>query len=221
VSSGRAASEALISIRSLPQTMSVLEPETPESTNSPQTFRPRFPQYFLSSRICISDGRIGSSRARHSTCFVCQDQGTRPFIPHFRAQRSSVLLFVARRQAGMKSSLKGLMEVQSNVFIWRTEYRMLRHARPLVGWIGERRNRRHQCRRYEFRKSGVGIKVRKGSTMFRPTIVIWLVLLVLALTVVAFVTRLVEKYRLADRFSRVREKPSLAPKATHPILKQQ
>jgi hypothetical protein len=176
-------------------------------------------------------GRIGSSRARHSTCFVCQDQGTRPFIPHFRAQRSSVLLFVARRQAGMKSSLKGLMEVQSNVFIWRTEYRMLRHARPLVGWIGERRNRtlvtpvsmrgRHRCRRYEFRKSGVGIKVRKGSTMFRPTIVIWLVLLVLALTVVAFVTRLVEKYRLADRFSRVREKPSLSPKATHPILKQQ
>ena len=64
-------------------------------------------------------------------------------------------------------------------------------------------------------------KVRKGSTMFRPTIVIWLVLLVLALTVVAFVTRLVEKYRLADRFSRVREKPSLSPKATHPILKQQ
>jgi len=123
------------------------------------------------------------------------------------------------------------MEVQSNVFIWRTEYRTLRHARPLVGWIGERRNRtlvtpvsmrgRHRCRRYEFRKSGVGIKVRKGSTMFRPTIVIWLVLLVLALTVVAFVTRLVEKYRLADRFSRVREKPSLSPKATHPILKQQ
>ena len=61
-------------------------------------------------------------------------------------------------------------------------------------------------------KSGVGIKVRKGSTMFRPTIVIWLVLLVLALTVVAFVSRLVEKYRLADRFSRVQEKPSLSLK---------
>jgi hypothetical protein len=44
---------------------------------------------------------------------------------------------------------------------------------------------------------------------------------VLALTVVAFVARLAEKYRLADRFSRVREKPSLSPKATHPILKQQ
>jgi hypothetical protein len=62
-------------------------------------------------------------------------------------------------------------------------------------------------------------RVRKGSTMFRPTIVIWLVLLVLALTVVAFVSRLVEKYRLPNRFSRVREELSLSPKATHPILK--
>jgi hypothetical protein len=57
--------------------------------------------------------------------------------------------------------------------------------------------------------------------MFRTTIVIWLVLLVLALTLVAFVSRLVEKYRLAERFSRVREKPSLAPKAAHPVLKHQ
>jgi len=97
--------------------------------------------------------------------------------------------------------------------------------------LGEKRNRtwvspvsisgRHRCRRCELWKSGVGIKVRKGSTMFRPTIVIWLVLLVLALTVVAFVSRLVEKYRLADRFSRVRENPSLSPKAAHPILKHQ
>jgi hypothetical protein len=100
-----------------------------------------------------------------------------------------------------------------------------------AGWIGEKRNRtwvspvsisgRHRCRRCELWKSGVGIKVRKGSTMFGPTIVIWLVLLVLALTVVAFVSRLVEKYRLADRLSRVREKPSLSPKAAHPILKHQ
>jgi len=57
--------------------------------------------------------------------------------------------------------------------------------------------------------------------MFGPTIVIWLVLLVLALTVVSFVSRLVEKYRLADRLSRVREKPSLSPKAAHAILKHQ
>ena len=70
-------------------------------------------------------------------------------------------------------------------------------------------------------ESGAGIKVRKGLTMFRPIIVIWLVLLVLALTVVAFVSRLVEKYRLADRVSRVREKPSLSRKAAHPILKHQ
>jgi hypothetical protein len=78
-----------------------------------------------------------------------------------------------------------------------------------AGWIGEKRNRtwvsqvfirgRYRCRRCELRKSGVGIKVRKGSTMFRPIIVIWLVLLVLALTVVAFVSRLVEKYRKTAR----------------------
>jgi len=100
-----------------------------------------------------------------------------------------------------------------------------------VGWIGEERNKtwvspvsisgRHRCRRCDLWKSSVGIKVGKESTMFGLTIVIWLVLLVLALTVVAFVSRLVEKYRLADRLSRVREKPSLSPKAAHPILKHQ
>lgn len=71
------------------------------------------------------------------------------------------------------------------------------------------------------RKSGAGIKVRKGSAMFRPTIVIWLVFLMLALTVVTLVSRLVEKCRLGDRFSKVREKASLSPKAAHPILKHQ
>jgi hypothetical protein len=145
--------------------------------------------------------------------------------------RTTVIRPAVRCQATSRNEIKleGVNGGPINVFIWRTEYRMLRHARPLVGWNGERRNRtlvtqvsmsgRHRRRR--FRKSGVGIKVRKRSTMSRPTIVIWLVLLVLALTVVAFVTRLVEKYRLPDRFSRVREKPSLSPKATHPILKQQ
>jgi hypothetical protein len=54
--------------------------------------------------------------------------------------------------------------------------------------------------------------------MFGPTMVVWLVLLVLALTVVAFVSRLVEKYRLADRLSRVRKEPSILPKAARPIL---
>ncbi len=38
--------------------------------------------------------------------------------------------------------------------------------------------------------------------MFRPTIVIWLVLLVLALNVVAFATRIIDKCRLANRFSK-------------------
>ena len=99
------------------------------------------------------------------------------------------------------------------------------------GWIGGERNKRwvsqvsisgrHPCRRCELWKSGVRIKVGKASTMFRLTIVIWLVLLVLALTVFVFVSRLVEKYWLADRFSRVPEKPSLSPKAAHPILKHQ
>ena len=42
--------------------------------------------------------------------------------------------------------------------------------------------------------------------MFRPVIVIWLVLLVLALSVVGFVTRLIDKCRLADRLSKASEK---------------
>jgi len=41
--------------------------------------------------------------------------------------------------------------------------------------------------------------------MFRPTIVIWLVLLVLALNVVAFATRILEKCRLIDRSSKSSE----------------
>ena len=49
------------------------------------------------------------------------------------------------------------------------------------------------------------IEVRKGLQMFRPTIVIWLVLLVLALNVVAFTTRIIEKCRLANRFSKSSE----------------
>jgi hypothetical protein len=41
--------------------------------------------------------------------------------------------------------------------------------------------------------------------MLRTTIVVWLVLLVLALNVVAFVTRIAEKCRLANRFSKPSE----------------
>ena len=54
--------------------------------------------------------------------------------------------------------------------------------------------------------------------MLGPTIVVWLVLLVLAVTVVACVSRLVEKYRLANRISKVRQAPSVSPKAARPIL---
>jgi hypothetical protein len=39
-------------------------------------------------------------------------------------------------------------------------------------------------------------EVRKGATMFTPSMVIWLVLLILALNVITFVTRILEKYRL-------------------------
>jgi Flp pilus assembly protein TadB len=38
--------------------------------------------------------------------------------------------------------------------------------------------------------------------MFKTSLVVWLVLLVLALTVVSFVTRFVEKRRLLHRFSK-------------------
>jgi hypothetical protein len=41
--------------------------------------------------------------------------------------------------------------------------------------------------------------------MLRTTIVLWLVLLVLALNVVAFVTRIAEKCRLANRLSKCSE----------------
>ena len=41
--------------------------------------------------------------------------------------------------------------------------------------------------------------------MLRTTIVVWLVLLVLALNVVAFVTRMAEKCRLANRLSKCSE----------------
>jgi len=42
--------------------------------------------------------------------------------------------------------------------------------------------------------------------MFRTIIVIWLLLLVLALNVVAFVTRILEKRRLANRSSKSSER---------------
>lgn len=58
--------------------------------------------------------------------------------------------------------------------------------------------------------------------MMRTTIVVWLVLLVLALNVVAFVTRVAEKCRLANRFSRSSERTiSILHSEEPPILKHQ
>jgi len=38
--------------------------------------------------------------------------------------------------------------------------------------------------------------------MLRPSIVVWILLLLLALNVAAFLTRIIEKYRPADRLSK-------------------
>lgn len=42
--------------------------------------------------------------------------------------------------------------------------------------------------------------------MFRTTIVVWLLLLVLALTAIAFVTRIIEKYKRDHRISKIPER---------------
>ena len=58
--------------------------------------------------------------------------------------------------------------------------------------------------------------------MLRTTIVVWLVLLVLALNVVAFVTRIAEKSRLANRFSKSSERTiSILGNSEPAILKHQ
>jgi hypothetical protein len=58
--------------------------------------------------------------------------------------------------------------------------------------------------------------------MWRTTIVVWLVLLVLALNVVAFVTRIAEKCRLANRFSKSSERTiSILGNSEPAILKHQ
>jgi hypothetical protein len=54
------------------------------------------------------------------------------------------------------------------------------------------------------------LKSVRGQKMFRTTIVVWLVLLVLALNVVTFVTRIAEKYRLANRLSKCSKEPILS-----------
>jgi hypothetical protein len=58
--------------------------------------------------------------------------------------------------------------------------------------------------------------------MFRTTIVVWLLLLVLALNVVAVVTRIAEKCRLANRLSKYSEKTiSILQSEEPPIFKHQ
>jgi len=54
--------------------------------------------------------------------------------------------------------------------------------------------------------------------MFRPIIVIWLVVLVLALNVVAFVTRTIEKCRLADRLSKSSERTISIMQSSQPPM---
>ena len=65
------------------------------------------------------------------------------------------------------------------------------------------------------------IDMRKGSTMLRTSIVIWIVLLLLALNVAAFVTHIIEKYRLADRLSKPLEGTVSAVRTTHPTVSRQ
>ena len=54
--------------------------------------------------------------------------------------------------------------------------------------------------------------------MLRTTIVVWLVLLVLALNVVAFVTRIVEKCRLANRLSKCSERTMSIQRSEEPVI---
>jgi dolichyl-phosphate-mannose--protein O-mannosyl transferase len=65
-------------------------------------------------------------------------------------------------------------------------------------------------------------EVRKGSTVFKTAIVVWLVLLVLALNVVAFVTRIIEKYRRPHDLSKPLERTVSVAQISQPsILKHQ
>jgi hypothetical protein len=58
--------------------------------------------------------------------------------------------------------------------------------------------------------------------MLRTAIVVWLVLLVLALNVFAFMTRIAEKCRLANRFSKSSERTTSILRNSEPaILKHQ
>jgi hypothetical protein len=60
--------------------------------------------------------------------------------------------------------------------------------------------------------------MRKGSKMLRTSIVVWTVLLLLALNVATFVTRIIEKYRLADRLSKPLEGNVAAVRTSQPTV---
>jgi hypothetical protein len=56
------------------------------------------------------------------------------------------------------------------------------------------------------------------AKMLRTSIVVWIVLLLLALNVAAFVTRIIEKYRLADRLSKPLEGTVSAMRTSQPTV---
>jgi hypothetical protein len=62
------------------------------------------------------------------------------------------------------------------------------------------------------------IEMGKESRMFRTAMVIWLVLLMLALNVVAFATRIIEKYKLAHRLSKSTEKTVSIAQTSEPAM---
>lgn len=62
------------------------------------------------------------------------------------------------------------------------------------------------------------IDMWKGSNMLRTSIVVWIVLLLVALNVAAFVIRIIEKYRLADRLSKPLEGTVSAVRTSQPTV---
>ena len=62
------------------------------------------------------------------------------------------------------------------------------------------------------------IDMRKGSKMLGTSIAVWIVLLLLALNVAAFVTHIIENYRLADRLSKPLEGTVSAMRTSQPTV---
>jgi len=74
-----------------------------------------------------------------------------------------------------------------------------------------------------YRDEGNGMaEARKGITMMEKTIVVWLVVLVLALNVVAFVVRIIDRCRLTHNLSKPSEgSVSVVQTGQSAILKHQ